>query len=100
MYWVHQYRAVVNEINELRFYVYTEWSNKYCDICRYNTNELTVELTYDQTLAQVEIDLHHTINNACGCRIIHSSINEMNDEEYEYRKLNHMFYDSYYDYRN
>ena len=108
-YWVHQYKAVVNEIKQIRFYVFTEWSNDNCNICRYNINELTTELTYDEAMNQVNIHLYHTINSTCGCRIINSeihlvndnyynSINHMSDEEYEYHYFNDLFYESSYDY--
>ena len=81
-YWRYRYNAVISEIRRLRFFVYTEWSNNDCNVCPYNISEMTVELTFDKALEQYNVDLHHTINNTCGCRIMSSKIYLVNDHYY------------------
>ena len=111
-YWRCKYNAVISEIQELRFFVYTEWSNQYCNVCPYNQSELTVELTYDKALYQYNIDLHHTLNNVCGCRILSSkiylvndnyynAISNDNDEDSDADGIDYYdYYNMFYDYRN
>ena len=80
-YWKTRYKYVLNEINDLRYYVFTSWSNKYCNVCNYCGNELTIPIKYDEALQTYYQELNRC-NTICGCRIISLTIHRVNHNYY------------------
>ena len=111
-YWRKQYNKVVKDINNLKFFVFTEWSNEFCNLCRYNDCEFTIEIDYDEALKTYYQDMNKTFNFGCECIIKDCKILPVTDNYYvaldyyypddvdECILYNHEYYDLYYNYSN
>ena len=91
IYWRKQYNKVINDINNLKFFVFTEWSNQFCNLCRYNDCEFTIEIDYDEALKTYYQDMNKTFNFGCDCIIKECKILHVSD--YYYDALNYYYPD-------
>ena len=115
--WRHKFNTVINEINKLKFFVFTEYSNKYCNTCRYNDTEFTIENDYDEALRLYYSYVNKLFNCVCGCFLKECRILPVSDDYYDalnYRDVMELLdyaddrqydytydmYDPYYNYNN
>ena len=94
-YWRHKFNTVINEINNLKFFVFTEYSNRYCNICRYNDTEFTIESDYDEALRLYYSYVHKLFSCSCGCLLKDCRILPVSDDYYDALSYNDIINDHY-----
>ena len=67
----------------MKFFVFTEYSNKYCNVCRYNDTEFTIESDCDEALRLYYSYVNRVFNCVCGCVLKDCRILPIGDDYYD-----------------